>query len=420
MTSNVFLIRCSSEDVKHIENQIKKFEEYQIPFYIIEENYNDDLIKTGFKSSNHIVVGPDFLKDNNLFKFDRVGWQCGDYVAYVAHSFFSDYDYYWIVDSDLYLNIDIQIFLEETNLIKCDCLAKDYEITDQSWIWHNSMKNDFNEIYKISYPLVRLSNRAIKLMKEERKKYHPNIKDNYYILPNDECFTATVLTNNNFVCENIEKKLPKYFEKKLFSLVTLSHVSELNNDYSKNQIIHPLWSSEKIEAKINFFLRRKDINSIIQRTYPLFCRIGEHEIKTIINIPLLSIYKKHFRVEKVLNLMDFEKELKQKKLNNIINTKYWSVDTFVLDFKIGKVKYGIDICADGSIFLVPRNLEAKSIIKNIFSNNGGKVCIVKNYDYIHKDLNLNLNRSHFENILQIILYFEILITMHHQSNLTNS
>ena len=408
MKSNVFLIRASKNDIARLAIQIENFKKYNVDFYIIEENYNEPLTLTHFKSSNHLVIGPDYLKNNQLNHFPKVGWQCGDYIAYAGYSFFPNYDFYWVVDSDLYLNIDMNKLLQITDQINLDCLALDYDIASNNWYWYQSLASEYKDVYRMLYCLIRLSKPAVKFLKDKRSAYHPRIDNNqYHKFANDECFTATVLTNEGFLCGKIQNFLPQYFKNQLFSLNNPFYLEELNHPYATNQIIHPICDAERYQDKLKPLLAKNQLNIFTDKTYRLFCHVGEERCKEITGFSFLEIYKKNYNSDSILNLFEFSKIIKERNLPNVEADFFWRSTIYVINFSLKKVVFGVDFSADGSVYIVARNYISKIIMNKYFGCE--KFCAIKQIKFINKDINIILKDNHIDNVIEIIFWFFSLI-----------
>ena len=382
--------------------QLANFASSAVDFCIVEEHYDNPQMETHFRTEHHLIVGPDYLERNGLANFKRVGWQCGDYVGYVGCDHFPDYDFYWIVDSDLYLNIALDEFVARADHLAHDLLAADFREADEKWSWHKTMSTHNSRVYRAIYCLLRLSHPAVSYLKEKRSRYRPEVKgDNYEdFFANDEAFTATELAAAGFSCEKLQTALPQYFTQDLLHLNQLVHIDELKKPYARGQIIHPVCSTERVRAKIKAI--RSNPEKLTQRTYRLFCSLGEDECRDVTNVSLGDLYKRHFNSDIIVNLHEVTKTLSD--LPHVRRAFYWKPTTYVLDFHLNDAEFGIDITADASLYMVPRNRRAKTLVKSLFNNHGGKTCVIKQHLYINRDITLSLKKSFTENIRDFISY----------------
>ncbi|MGL5010113.1 MAG: component of SufBCD complex, partial [Paracoccaceae bacterium] len=55
-------------------------------------------------------IDDDWLLTHGLRPVRDWGWRCGDYFHYRARSAFPDYDYYWLIEPDVYFTGPLQRF----------------------------------------------------------------------------------------------------------------------------------------------------------------------------------------------------------------------------------------------------------------------------------------------------------------------
>src|SRR5690606_27325116 len=143
MKKNIILIR-TTKNSDRLDIIINNFNKYSIFDYcIIEERYVEEDSKTELIKSNHLIVREDYLKKNNLEKINKTGWHCSDYILYARNDYFPNYDYYWIIDDDLYLNLDMNQFISKANSLNYDCLGTDFRLATPNWYWHKTLSDKF-------------------------------------------------------------------------------------------------------------------------------------------------------------------------------------------------------------------------------------------------------------------------------------
>ncbi|WP_428033902.1 hypothetical protein [Amphritea sp.] len=229
MKNYCFIIRCI--DVGEAEINIFNTLKTRIPeksiFYLIDQD-QDDL-------QNHLSL-PKFRREKKLQIDDRrLGWKCGDYCFYRVYDEHPDYDYYWLIESDVYIdNESLNKLIIESDDNNSDLMIHNFGPRTEKWDWHGIYKNHYpkQEIYGGLFPLVRLTGSAIKDLYRERLELIKKGNIDNKNMPNDESFVCSFLANNGYKCSDI--KITKNGD---FNL-TRKHISHIK----KGGIYHPVFS----------------------------------------------------------------------------------------------------------------------------------------------------------------------------------
>ena len=209
----------------------------------------------GVVESSQVLSLKHFLKTHSL-KVDvpKLGWRCGDHCFYRAYDNNNTYDYYWLIEPDVYIDeIGLTNLTKESKLKKHDLLINNLRIAPASWYWYKTYKMHFpsDKIYMGFFPLVRLSAKAIEFAYEERKKLSSNHTLNVELYPNDEVFITSKLLNNSFSASTLE-----CLEQGYFNLV-----SKYYKNVPKGVISHPtFYTYNEVIEKCLF-----DINKLIEK-----------------------------------------------------------------------------------------------------------------------------------------------------------
>lgn len=267
--------------------------------YIIVEQFSNENLYIE-KDENTIYVGRKFLINNQLSYFPLCGWQCGDYILYAAYEILSQYDFYWLVEPDLYFLVDIISYFKKIDLLNDDLLGPNLGIRSENWMWSQYAKIINQNVYGLQFPFLRISNSAIAYCLEQRKEYcsRPEIKKldffSKQILPfcNDESFLATTLVNNKlFKCNSLNKK--SFFELETYFSVNYPILKEeINSSYLQNKIIHPLLDSDddinKIRKKFRTMSKIKS-GLLIYRMEQILDCISKKKFESLTNISINEI-----------------------------------------------------------------------------------------------------------------------------------
>ena len=220
-----------------------------------------------------------FLFDENIHKsmnlpnytckkdqsFKSIMWSNEDYRFYYIRKYFTNYDYYWQTEYDIFCNGSYKLFFEKykddaADLIIQEC-ALNSEKTIEEWFWYK--KTDWiyknTKKYRNFFPIERLSARAIDFLYEKRL-CHGKIfsqlndkTDNRWI--NCEMFVPTELINNGFSY--------RYFEEYLYYKPEI----DLNNnrifEKQDNRLYHPI-KGNYIERLENLTKENKELKQQIK------------------------------------------------------------------------------------------------------------------------------------------------------------
>jgi hypothetical protein len=145
--------------------------------------------------------------------FSQVMWNNGDYPFYYVKKFFPDYDYYWQIDYDVYLNGNsYKEFLKQydnndKDILVCHFRKEEYS---SNWFWVKFIDWIYKEpiqLYGSFFPICRLSNKAIDFLYKKRIEQseifkNSKIKKKRWL--NCEIFTPTELLNNGYTGEALK------------------------------------------------------------------------------------------------------------------------------------------------------------------------------------------------------------------------
>lgn len=154
-------------------------------------------------------------------------WLCGDYGLYVAREEFPHIEYFWLYEYDVVIHADhpAEILLDLDQKSDADLLVTSLRKTDKDYIWSRSLSQDFTELYRCYYPLVRLSRAAIDVMRDARIRLAPRLEvalsskseqSAYPSWPNDEVLTATAIMHAGMHCQDILDIFPGLYAENTF------------------------------------------------------------------------------------------------------------------------------------------------------------------------------------------------------------
>lgn len=145
--------------------------------------------------------------------FGNVMWNNCDYKFYYVKKYFSEYDYYWQIEYDVFCNAaTYESFLNRFAESRADLLITHFRVRKKSdsgaWTQGLDWIYDTEEIYGSIFPVVRMSANAIDFLYKRRlehKEIFKNSTDENKRWVGNEIFAPTELMNNGFSCEKIEE-----------------------------------------------------------------------------------------------------------------------------------------------------------------------------------------------------------------------
>lgn len=202
-----------------------------------------------FDSNLHDEMKLPYITFNGVKDFGGVMWHNGDYRFYYVRKFFPDYDYYWLIEYDVFCNAPTyEGFLKKFAENRADLMVTGFraEKKNGDWYWTQGVNWIYSdcEIYGSLFPVVRLSARAVDFLYQRRLEhvsiFQQATGDKRWIFC--ELFVPTELMNAGFSCEALNEP----------------HV-HLNNFYMNddrfflapdNQLYHPVKSARKEIEKL--------------------------------------------------------------------------------------------------------------------------------------------------------------------------
>ena len=239
-----------------------------------DKNFFDTNCKCFFfdSSINDEMNLPHFI-ENGKKNFGRTTLHHADSRFYYLKKFFSDYDYYWLIEYDVFCNAEnYEGFLEKFADNRADLLIQALQKGEKNsndyykgmdWIY-----TDAEEIYAGLFAVVRLSARAIDFLYKRRlaqREIFQNYTEQNKRWTYCEIFVPTELMHGGFICENLNEErvrfLPQiYLNDERFFL------------QPDNHLYHPVKSVNAEISKIKnqydnmfFYCRKLFFNSLAEK-----------------------------------------------------------------------------------------------------------------------------------------------------------
>jgi hypothetical protein len=202
-------------------------------------------------------------------------WQCGDYALYLAYTKFPNYDFYWMIEHDVFFNFgDLKrVFFEFDKWTRCDFLTVDLAKQLPDWHWFAASKIWYDTPWKCVFPVARFSRGATEHL-FSRRIFHSTIlkqelsqsggifygKGPEQIWPNDEAFVASTLKSGKFVCRDINDLGEKLYDKASFGFNMYFSLEDMVSKEHANKICHSVLDQEEL---LNKKQRRPDLFGLL-------------------------------------------------------------------------------------------------------------------------------------------------------------
>ena len=350
---NLLVIRHSG-DRERLKYGLDKIKKSNVDYMIVQDCYENDEFEIN-NEKNIYFIDKNFLFKNGLKYIEgKTGWTFGDYVLYFAKEKFNNYDYYWILDDDLYLNVNIDDFVAYYDSFDEDLIARNFGVAKDGWYWRKTLENIYPEkVYAMLYGIARFSARSVDFLKKNRLDFKSDfLIDGKLIDPNDECFSATFLANNQFKCGNLFRNDDRF--NPFFNLDDPVFYDELNNSIFENKIIHPICSKSRGVDKLNNF-KNKSLEKYEENLFRIFNISGKD---FLLGIDSMAVNK---LVYKTGGNYFFELPEIYKSFENTFLIKKWFYEktTLVLDINYKGYTFGLDLRWDGNVDFISRNEKSK-------------------------------------------------------------
>ena len=215
-------------------------------FDALSEYWGDD-IKVVFHNRPEDCVPPCGVVDINNTVIEKMqlrvihdwGWRCGDYAYYALRQAHPDYDYYWLIEPDVFLSGDARAFFSLFEAEGADVIGLDVAEFDPKHRFATHVGNA--KPMRAIFALTRFSGAAIDFAYKRRVNYASKSVPPYNYA-NDELFMFShTLSRNEFKLGQFRDIAPTWFADVQFDtnpdLIDPLVEKDLNG---QNKILHPV------------------------------------------------------------------------------------------------------------------------------------------------------------------------------------
>lgn len=176
------------------------------------------------------------------------GWRCGDYFYYALRKAKPDYDFYWLIEPDVFFSSDPVEFFDIFNDVTSDALGSDVK----PYLADIPFTRALNGVapFQAIFPLTRFSAPALDYLFGQRQRYSLTAAGNR-TFANDEIFCfSSMISNEAYVTESFERYAPEWFTNKLFATNPTLMLDAVRKDVGPKQICHPVRSRAAFMAAV--------------------------------------------------------------------------------------------------------------------------------------------------------------------------
>lgn len=196
-----------------------------------------------------VPLTTDWIEEQGLRKVSDWGWRCGDYAYYALRGARPDYDFYWLVEPDVYFSTSPAPFFAAYEGDTTDLLALDIETYPRDHRFARGMPDI--PLYRAIFALTRISGRTLDRMFALRKAARDaNVQRRDY--PNDELFLiSNTIADPSLSTGNLRDVAPDWFDGSSFETDPDLLVDRLEaGDALPGRVYHPARSRSEYRRSL--------------------------------------------------------------------------------------------------------------------------------------------------------------------------
>ena len=222
---------------------------------------NDPSAEPGRSGAFAVVpVTETTIRAAGLLYTDEVPWRCGDYPLVLAYIACPDYDFYYQIESDVFVNAaDIGAFFDGLQAdATTDFLAAELGAAHPAWFWYDTIAPFAQTVRRCLFPFVRFSRAALDYVLAERRHFtnlfharldfDGNVRG-FHDWPNDESFCATMIVQRGLSAADLNETERAVWSRRTFSFATPISRRRLEAGPRDGLLYHPVLAGAKFLAK---------------------------------------------------------------------------------------------------------------------------------------------------------------------------
>lgn len=195
-----------------------------------------------------VDINDDWLAENGLRYLKDWGWRCGDYFYYALRQARPAYDYYWLIEPDVYFGGPAEGFFKPFEAVTKDALG--YKLAEESQSRFSKSIQDVDP-YSAIFALTRFSGQALDILFRRRQEFGTrSIKPRFFA--NDEVFAFSYLNATpGMTSGRLEDFVPDWFEGTQFLGNPDILIEVLDGDpATRGKVFHPVLSRIKFKQEL--------------------------------------------------------------------------------------------------------------------------------------------------------------------------
>ncbi len=244
-----------------------------------------------------IVMNRDSIAALGLYAHPQCGWRCGDYAYYTARQAEPDYDYYWLIEPDVLLNMkDLAGFFAKWEEDRSDLVLIKLGPQASGWAWYGTVADKFDTVYGCVYSVSRMSAHAIDTLLAERQRASVGMTDDMAdTWPNDEAFTATTAMALGLNARDFNSADKTFYTNESFRNGAVFDRQVIEGNGPDDLIYHPVrpmrrWLefSYRVFAEMREITKRREVSALTRYGRVL---LEQPEFRDAAIVPLMQARK---------------------------------------------------------------------------------------------------------------------------------
>lgn len=235
---------------------------------------------------------------NGLRAIPDWAWRCGDYFYYALRAAKPDYDFYWLVEPDVYFSSDPTDFFARFSALTTDALGSDIKPYVADIPFTRALGG--LKPYQAIFPLTRFSGRALDDLFARRQAYS-RTDAGKRTFANDEIFCfSNMVASEVHVTDSFESHTPDWFSNRLFATNPTLMLDAVRKDVGPKQICHPVRSRAAFLSAVAVRLAAND--GFLRKMRSSLSQLTDAEVTEIVttSASLLRKSLEEYRVPGVL------------------------------------------------------------------------------------------------------------------------
>ena len=227
-----------------------------------------------------IDVNDAWVQANNLRITGDWGWRCGDYFYYAMRQARPEFDYYWLIEPDVFFTDNPKGFFDLCGDVSHDLLGFRPEPHTERGPFVRGLRGV--DLYRALFAMTRISGRAIDTLFAQRVEYS-SVPRPERTHTNDELFVfSNAMANPDLSVGDLEVIAPEWFEGAHFATNPDIITDAVPRNFASGRIFHPVRSHDGYCRALA--QRLTTWPGYLGRSQPSIAHLSDDEIDEIANL----------------------------------------------------------------------------------------------------------------------------------------